>query len=154
VRETLHWPPKKWKPSLCDFPAGLPDGLFLNQKNQFGHFFEGLGMENVYIFYYHLDYFTAIWYNLWQCDIVCGHLVYFSHFGIFGPGKIWQPCFPESKRAQKMCHENLRKKKSKVFSCTIEAQSSLRFNLTPFLSCSRAHQPCTYLGFACFNCYL
>jgi hypothetical protein len=22
---------------------------------------------------------------------VCGHLVYFSHFGMFGPRKIWQP---------------------------------------------------------------
>jgi hypothetical protein len=23
--------------------------------------------------------------------IVCGHLVYFLHFGMFGPRKIWQP---------------------------------------------------------------
>jgi hypothetical protein len=34
----------------------------------------------------------AIWYNLWQLVTVGGHLVYFSHFGIFGPRKIWQPC--------------------------------------------------------------
>jgi hypothetical protein len=33
----------------------------------------------------------AIWYNLWPFGIVCGHLVYFSHFGMFGPRKIWQP---------------------------------------------------------------
>jgi hypothetical protein len=49
-------------------------------------------MENVLIFYNHLDYFIDIWYNLWQLDIVCGHLVYFPHFGMFGPRKIWQPC--------------------------------------------------------------
>jgi hypothetical protein len=29
---------------------------------------EGLGMENV-IFYDHLEYFTAIWYNLWSFGI-------------------------------------------------------------------------------------
>jgi hypothetical protein len=28
---------------------------------------------------------------LWPFGTVCGHLVYFSHFGIFGPRKIWQP---------------------------------------------------------------
>jgi hypothetical protein len=34
----------------------------------------------------------AIWYKLWQFGIVFGHLVYFSHFGMFGPRTIWQPC--------------------------------------------------------------
>jgi hypothetical protein len=34
-------------------------------------------MENVYIFYDHLEYFMAIWYNLCQFGIVCGHLVNF-----------------------------------------------------------------------------
>jgi hypothetical protein len=38
-------------------------------------------------------YFTAIWYALWLFGNVCGHLVYFSHFGIFGSRKIWQPCY-------------------------------------------------------------
>jgi hypothetical protein len=33
----------------------------------------------------------AIWYNLWPFEIVCGHLYYFSQFGMFGPRKIWQP---------------------------------------------------------------
>jgi hypothetical protein len=33
----------------------------------------------------------AIWYKLWQLGTVCGHLVYFSHFGMFWPTKIWQP---------------------------------------------------------------
>jgi hypothetical protein len=53
---------------------------------------EGLRMENVGIFYDHLKYFMAIWYHLWPFGIVCGYLVYFSHFGMFGPRKIWQPC--------------------------------------------------------------
>jgi hypothetical protein len=29
---------------------GLPDGLFSNQKSQFGQILEGLGMENLGIF--------------------------------------------------------------------------------------------------------
>jgi hypothetical protein len=53
---------------------------------------EYLGMENVDIFYDHLEYFTAIWYYLWPFGIVCGHLVYFSRFATFGPREIWQPC--------------------------------------------------------------
>jgi hypothetical protein len=37
-------------------------------------------MVNVGIFYDHLEYFMAIWYNLWLFGIVCGHLLYFSPF--------------------------------------------------------------------------
>jgi hypothetical protein len=45
-----------------------------------------------------LVYFKTIWNILWPFGIiydrlhstVCGHLVYFSHFGMFGPRKIWQ----------------------------------------------------------------
>jgi hypothetical protein len=55
-------------------------------------------MVNVGIFYDNLEYFTAIWYNLWPLGIniwpfgkVCGNLEYFSQFGMFGPRKIWQP---------------------------------------------------------------
>jgi hypothetical protein len=36
------------------FEPGLPDGLFSNQKSQCGYILEGLGMENVVIFYVHL----------------------------------------------------------------------------------------------------
>jgi hypothetical protein len=50
-------------------------------------------MENVGIFYDHLEYFTAIWCRLFKFGIVCGHLLYFSRFGMFGPRKIWQPWF-------------------------------------------------------------
>jgi hypothetical protein len=49
-------------------------------------------MEIVVIFYDHLEYFTASWYNFWPFGIVCGQLVYFLRFGMFGPRKIWQPC--------------------------------------------------------------
>jgi hypothetical protein len=37
-------------------------------------------VENVVIFYDHLEYFTAIWYNIWPFGKVCGifGLVYFS----------------------------------------------------------------------------
>jgi hypothetical protein len=61
--------------------AGLPDGLFSNQKSRLGKNLEGLGIENVVTFYDHLEYFTAIWHNL-------------QPFGMFGPRKIWQPCSP------------------------------------------------------------
>jgi hypothetical protein len=49
-------------------------------------------MENVVIFYHHVVYFTALWNNLWPFGILCGHLVYFSSFGMFEPRKIWQSC--------------------------------------------------------------
>jgi hypothetical protein len=39
----------------------LPDGLFSNQKSQFGKILEGLRLENVYIFYGHWEYFMEIW---------------------------------------------------------------------------------------------
>jgi hypothetical protein len=32
----------------------LPDGIFAYQKSRFGNIFEGLGIENVGIFYSHL----------------------------------------------------------------------------------------------------
>jgi hypothetical protein len=36
------------------------------------------------IFYWYLD-------NVWQFGIVCSNLLYFSHFGILGARRIWQP---------------------------------------------------------------
>jgi hypothetical protein len=50
--------------------TGLPDGLFSKRKYQFGKILEGLGMENVGIFYDRLEHFTAIWCNLWLFGIV------------------------------------------------------------------------------------
>jgi hypothetical protein len=48
-------------------------------------------MVNIGKFYDHLLYFMAFWYNLCPLGIVCGHLLYFSRLGMFGPRKIWQP---------------------------------------------------------------
>jgi hypothetical protein len=50
-------------------------------------------MVIVGIFYDHLKYFMAILYNLWPFGIVCGHLLYFSQFGMFRSRKIWQPWY-------------------------------------------------------------
>jgi hypothetical protein len=47
---------------------------FQNQKTQFSSNLEGLGMENVVIFYDHVKYFTAIWYNLLPFGVVFVHL--------------------------------------------------------------------------------
>jgi hypothetical protein len=41
--------------STCVGP-GLPDGLFSDQKYQFGYILEGLRMENARIFHGHLEY--------------------------------------------------------------------------------------------------
>jgi hypothetical protein len=52
--------------------TGLPDGLFSNQKYQFGYIFEGLGMENVGIFmiiWKYLVNFMVVWYSLWLFGI-------------------------------------------------------------------------------------
>jgi hypothetical protein len=49
-------------------------------------------MVNVDMFYNRLEYFMAIWNILRLFGIVCGHLLYFSQFGMFGPREIWQPC--------------------------------------------------------------
>jgi tellurite resistance protein TehA-like permease len=43
----------------------LPDGLFLDQKSQFGYILEYLGMGNViYTYSGHLEYFTTFGYIL------------------------------------------------------------------------------------------
>jgi hypothetical protein len=47
--------------------------LRLNDCKHFG----GPWMGNVPTLYGDLDYFMAIWYNLWKFGIVCGHLVFF-----------------------------------------------------------------------------
>jgi hypothetical protein len=53
----------------------LPDGLFSNQKSQFGQILGALRKENVGIFYDHLEYFTAIWNILLPFGIIYGRLV-------------------------------------------------------------------------------
>jgi hypothetical protein len=55
----------------------LPDGLFSNQKSLFGLILEGLRLENVYIFYGHLEYFMEIWDIVWPFGTFCINLVPF-----------------------------------------------------------------------------
>jgi hypothetical protein len=72
------------------FTTRLSDVLFLNKKKQFWVYFEGSCKEK---FYDHQEHLTAIWNILWTSGIVCVHLVYFTHFGIFGPRKICATLF-------------------------------------------------------------
>jgi hypothetical protein len=50
-----------WREVLRALAAGLPDGFFSNQKSQIGKILEGPRLENVVIFYGHLEHFTDIW---------------------------------------------------------------------------------------------
>jgi hypothetical protein len=85
LRAWSHKPVRVW--------TRVADGLLSNQKSKFGSILEGLWMVNVGIFYDHLEYFIAIWYNLWPFGVISGHLLHFSQFGMFWPRKIWQPWF-------------------------------------------------------------
>jgi hypothetical protein len=90
----------------------LPDGLFSNQKSRFGQVLDGLRLENVDIFYGHLEHFTAIWYNLQPFGIVCGHLVHFPGFGIICQEKSCNPAVepPCSENKGNGCTDHCRKK--------------------------------------------
>jgi hypothetical protein len=70
---------------------GLPDGIFSNQKSQFGQILEGLAMENVSLFCGHFINFPAIWYILWPFGKFCGHLYIFPRFGILHREKYGNP---------------------------------------------------------------
>jgi hypothetical protein len=91
----------------------LPDGVFSNQKYKFGFILEGLGMQNVGLFYFHLEYCTAfgilyghleyctaIWYTLYMAFLVLFVAVWYFlwQFGVFLSfwygelRKIWQLC--------------------------------------------------------------
>jgi hypothetical protein len=66
---------------LHRFPAGLPDGLFSNQKSQFGENFQGLRLKNV-------DIFKAIW-NVLQIygifyDLLVNFVFLWYTFSCFG----------------------------------------------------------------------
>jgi hypothetical protein len=62
--------------------TGLPDGLFSNQKSNFGKILEGHAMEDDGIFYGHSVHFTVFWDILWAFGVISSNLVYFSRFGI------------------------------------------------------------------------
>jgi hypothetical protein len=81
-------------------PAGLPDGLFSNQKSQFGYIWEGLRIENAGLFYGHLEYFTVIWYikRPFGNVVVIWHIS--PHFGILCQEKSGNPGRQHSKGRQ------------------------------------------------------
>jgi hypothetical protein len=74
---------------LCT--SGLPDGFFSNQKSQFGEILEGPRLENVAIFYGHLEYFKDIEDILGPFGTFCVHLIHFSDFGILFQEKSGSP---------------------------------------------------------------
>jgi hypothetical protein len=59
----------------------LPDGIFSNQKSQFGQSLECLAMKDVGNFMAILVYFTAISNILWPFRIFCGYFGIFFRFG-------------------------------------------------------------------------
>jgi hypothetical protein len=77
------------------------------QKSQFECISEGLGMENVGIFFGHLEYFTAIWYILWQFGIYGYHWYIFSSFGVLCQEK---SCNPAEDQRYDFVHEYILRK--------------------------------------------
>jgi hypothetical protein len=71
--------------------AGLPDGIFSNQKSQIWLILECLATKDVGKFYGHLVYFTAVPYILWPFDIFWVILVRLSRFGILRREKSGNP---------------------------------------------------------------
>jgi hypothetical protein len=76
----------------------LPDGLFSNQKDQFGYILEGQRVENAGIFYGHLEYFTVIWYILWPFGNVVAIWYIFSRFGTLCQETSGNPALREENR--------------------------------------------------------
>jgi hypothetical protein len=64
------------------------------KKSQFRYILEAIGMANVGIFDFHLEYFTAICDILLPFGIFCGNLVCFPVWYVVHI-KIWQPCRDE-----------------------------------------------------------
>jgi hypothetical protein len=71
--------------------SGLPDGFFSDQKSQFGHILEDLGMENVVIYSGHLEYFTTIGYILRAFGKFLVIRYIFPRFGILYQEKSGNP---------------------------------------------------------------
>jgi hypothetical protein len=82
-------------------------------------------MKNVANFYGHLEYFSVIWYNLWPFGVVCGPLVNFSRFGMFGPRKIWQPWSSSSSPEEE---------EKKIFCCPCVAVNKIAIFITKTIS--------------------
>jgi hypothetical protein len=81
-----------------EYQPGLPDGLFSNQKYQFGENFQCLRLKNVDICYDHLECFTGIW------DILGPFAkLYFSCFGIMHQEKSGNPDHTKNNQYQVTC---------------------------------------------------
>jgi hypothetical protein len=64
---------------------GCQTFYFHTKNRDLGILWRVLEWEMLVYFIDNFEYFTAIWKVLWQFGKVCGHLVYFSRFGMFGP---------------------------------------------------------------------
>jgi hypothetical protein len=70
-----------WKRLQCN--PGLPDVFFKQKNPNLGTFLRALcRLENVDIFYGHLEHFKDIWKFLWPFGTFCVDLSIFSCFGI------------------------------------------------------------------------
>jgi hypothetical protein len=103
-----------WNPRQITYVcrAGLPDGLFSNQKSQFGQILEGIELKAAGILYGHLVNFPSIWYILRHFGIFCGNLVYILRFGILYHEKSGNPdvrCLNGWKQNKSDQETNLRK---------------------------------------------
>jgi hypothetical protein len=100
-------------PGKSKLRAGLPDGLFSNQKSHFGLIFEGLRLENVDIFYGHLEYLRNFWifYDHWVHFVIIWYI--FFGFGIMyqeksgNPGCEARKKHPEAKSKENSCFVRL-----------------------------------------------
>jgi hypothetical protein len=70
---------------------GLPDGIYSYKKSQFGYNLEGLGIENLGIFYGTWEYLRHFVGILRPFGILCGHLVIFYRFGMLYREKSGNP---------------------------------------------------------------
>jgi hypothetical protein len=87
---------KLWVPKLHPQNAAPEQGCqmvsFQTKNTNLGKFRRGLRLENVDIFYVHLEHFTDTGDVLWPFGTFCVHLVHFFRFWYNVPRKIWQPC--------------------------------------------------------------
>jgi hypothetical protein len=86
--------------SQCpQFPAGLPDGIFSNQK-KLGNFLRALNWK-IFLWSFGIGIcITDIWCILRPFGNLCsGNLVYFPRIWAYCVKKIWQPWFPDLSRA-------------------------------------------------------
>jgi hypothetical protein len=76
----------------------LPDGLFQYPKSQFGFVLEVIGMENVAIFYDHLEYLQSFGTSFGYWIILRSFRTFSRHFGKLLPEKSGNPGMDIGKR--------------------------------------------------------